>query len=471
METLEEIKTEITAYKIEDLLQACYNYFDFETEKPKALWVPLTIMKWTYLYGTRMNPTMPLTPQAFQTLFDAVMEFQPDHISQYIKNASISKAFTIIHYQQFYLQTAVHKERFATQLKLFDVLKSKYDIAISFERLFHFSIKDFISLMQLTWLYSAMKPSEYPSTKIQGYISQTYLDTLYDLFGKIKTDRFFSQLMITPATAATEAKKWNGIRNEEQQNMDRSFMTLFPFQLFNNQIRIVDHSVFKYSLNYYIYDIMKLKDPRFTTEFGARFEKYIQLGLDEMNVPYKIEKSIKNLLNKKSKVVDFMVDDNILIECKGIEPKALVSINPKDDYIYSTFKDSLLKAYYDQMLSVTKELNPSSENWGIIITHKIIFWSDFRDLYTYTKAYYNNSDDNTQLPPENVFIMDIHTWDLVVNVITTGQTTLPDLLKKARNANANHLTRKAQFDMQLDDFDLRQFQLSYLKEELKLLKI
>lgn len=471
LETLDEIKAEINAYEIEDILQACYNYFDLKTSKPKALWVPLTIMKWTYLYGTRVKPVKPLTDRAFQNLFDAVLDFQPDHISQYLRNGNISKAFTIIHYQQFYLQTVIHTERFATQLKLYSTLISKYDIQQSFEHLFKLSIKEFISIMQLMWLYSSMKPSEYPKTKIEGYVSQPFLDILYDLFGKIKTDRFFLQLMITPNTAAKEAIKWNGIRKEEHQNMERSFLTLFPFQFFNNQIRIVDHSILKYSLNYYIYDIMKLKDPKFTTEFGARFEKYIQLGLEEMKVAYKPENKIRTMLPKGSKLVDFVVDDNIFIECKAIEPKALSSINPQDDYIYSTFKDSLLKAYYDQMLSVTKKLNSNNENWGIIITHKIVFWSDFRDLYNFTKSYYCNSDDNFQLPPENVFIMDIYTWDLVVNVISTRQTTLLNLITKARNSNANPQTRKAQFEMHLDDFNLRQFQLSYLIEELKMLKI
>ncbi|WP_452223824.1 hypothetical protein [Lacinutrix chionoecetis] len=471
LETIEELKQEINSYEMVALLKACYNYFDIEIEKPKALWVPLTIMKWTYLYGTRTKPVKPLTVTAFRTLFDAIMEFDPDHISNYMKSQGIHRAFAILHYQQFYLQTAVHKERFSTQLKLYENLKSRYDISASFKKKTGLSITEFLRILQCMWLYAQMKQSEFPNTKITGYVSQPILDSMSDIFGKIQTERFINLLMITPLTAAKEAKKWKGTNATKYEIMEHSFLTLFPFQWFENSVRIVHPSVFNYTANYYIYDYMKINDPKFTTEFGARFEKYIQLGLDEININYKIESEVKRSLSAKHKVVDFLIDDNILLECKAIEPKPLASINPTDDYVYSSYKDSLLKAYYDQMLPVSKFLNPNQENWGIVITHKNIFWSDYRELYQITKDRYANSTDNSQLPPENVFIMDIHTWDLVINVIATGQTTLPDLLKKARNANANHLTRKAQFDMQLDDFDLRQFQLSYLAKETELLKL
>ena len=86
LETIEELKREINSYEMVALLKACYNYFDIEIEKPKALWVTLTIMKWTYLYGTRTKPVKPLTVKAFQTLFEAIMEFDPDHISNYMKS-------------------------------------------------------------------------------------------------------------------------------------------------------------------------------------------------------------------------------------------------------------------------------------------------------------------------------------------------------------------------------------------------
>ncbi|WP_179021848.1 hypothetical protein [Winogradskyella forsetii] len=465
LKSFDEIKLKINSYKIEDLLQACYNYFDFETDKPKALWVPLTMMKWIYLYGPRVLPVKELSIESFNDLFDSIMNFDPDHISNYIKNQGGFRAFAILHYQQFYLQTAVYKERFSTQLKLYDVLKSKYNIAESFEQKTGLSVKDFLGILQLVWLYAAMKQSDYPKTKITGYLSKEIMDVLNEVFGKFKTHQFIHLLMITPANAATEAKKWSGTNKEKYENMEHSFLTLFPFQLFNNAVRIVHPSVFNYTANYYIYDYMKLNDPKFTTEFGSRIEKYVQLGLDEMKISYQIESSIKTLLPAKSKVVDFIIDHNIFIECKAIEPKPLASINPTDDYIYSSYKDSLLKAYFEQILQVSKMLNPKEENWGIVITHKTMFWSDFRELFEFSKNKYPNKGDTHHLPPGNVFIMDIHTWDSLINLVSSGQITLIELLIKARNNNETPKTRKAQFDMQLDDFELNQYQLTYLKEE------
>ena len=207
LETIEELKREINSYEMVALLKACYNYFDIEIEKPKALWVTLTIMKWTYLYGTRTKPVKPLTVKAFQTLFEAIMEFDPDHISNYMKSQGIHRAFAILHYQQFYLQTAVHKERFSTQLKFYEILESRYDISASFKKKTGLSITEFLRILQCMWLYAQMKQSEFPNTKITGYVSQPILDSMSEIFGKIQTERFINLLMITPLTAAKEAKK------------------------------------------------------------------------------------------------------------------------------------------------------------------------------------------------------------------------------------------------------------------------
>jgi hypothetical protein len=54
-------------------------------------------------------------------------------VGKHLKAGEIQKAFTVLQYPQFYLQTAVYSERFATQLKLDDIVSSKYEIGASFE--------------------------------------------------------------------------------------------------------------------------------------------------------------------------------------------------------------------------------------------------------------------------------------------------------------------------------------------------
>ena len=469
--TLEDIKNNIKSYYVEDLLHACYNYLDFKSEQMKPIWVALLLMKWTYLYSSKSYPVKILTNKGFRELFDSIHNFNPKHISNFIKSGNVNKAFTIIHYQQFYLQTAVHKERFSTQLKLYEGLNSRYDIGKSFEEKTGLSIFDFIFILQLTWLWVHIDHLNKEGLIFEGYLSQDFIEVSSEIIGFEKVKKFIRQLILYPKYAISEVQKWNGIRKEEWQTMERSFFTLFPFQYFNHGVKVIHQSVLHYSINYYVYDYLKINDPKFTTEFGARFEKYIELGLKEIKADYITETTIKKLLPAKHKVVDFKIEENIYIECKAIEASAYMSINPTDDLLYSSLKDSILKAYYEQLLSVTKTLSEDKENWGIILTYKTFFWSQFTDLYKFTKEFYTDIDSINHLPPRNVFIIDIYTWDKIINIIKTKQATLVFLLQEAREANRNEQTRKQQFDMHLDHYNINQHQLSYLTEESKRLEI
>ena len=275
--TFDNIKNSIKSYYVQDLLQACYNYLDFKSEQMKPLWVPLLLMKWTYLYSSKSYPVKILTDKCFRELFESISNFNPEHISNFIKSGNVNKAFTILHYQQFYLQTRVHKERFSTQLKLFEGLHTRYDISKSFEEKTGLSIFDFIFIMQLTWLWVHIDGLNKKGLKFEGYLSQDFLDVTTKIVGQEKIKKFIGQLILYPNYAISEVQKWKGVKNEVWQTMERSFFTLFPFQYFNHGIKVVHKSVLHYSINYYIYDYLKLNDPKFTTAFGARFEKYIEL--------------------------------------------------------------------------------------------------------------------------------------------------------------------------------------------------
>ena len=157
---------------------------------------------------------------------------------------------------------------------------------------------------------------------------------------------------------------------------------MFPFQIHIGEIRVIHSSVFKHTVNYFVYDYLKANDILFGAEFGKRFEKYIELGLQEVNLNYKTENDLKKILPPNSNVVDFMlVDESIFLECKAIELQPYPSINPTDELIYNSLKDSIIKAYSKQLLPTAKLLKSNSENWGIILTYKQLFWSEFSEVW------------------------------------------------------------------------------------------
>jgi hypothetical protein len=466
------IRNRIREYKRQDLLQACYNVLDNKEKEPQPVWVLFLLMKWTYLYGEDVYPPKILTDKQFANIYNSILNFNQEHVSSFIKQGKIDRAFHLLFSQQFYLQEWVSKEKFATQLKLFCTLRSKYDINAKFETETGFSTFDFIYLMQITWLYVNSDDLGKKEWGYNGYLSNNFLQIASKITDINKVKSFLKLLVLDPINPNEKIVNFKrSVRAEELQSLERTFFTLYPFQFFNNGIRVIHKSVFNYSTIYYIYDYLKANDGAFTTEFGLRFEKYIELGIKEVPFEYLNETEIERKLPPHSTTVDFYLTDfNVFIECKAIEIQPYPSVNPTDDLLYSSLKDSVLKAYFKQLVPVSKALNGDGENWGIILTYKKLFWSHFVDLYKLGKEKFDLQDD-IHLPPENVFITDIYTWDKVVQIVKSGQATILDILKIAKANNSVGKTKKATFDMHLDIYDIQKYDLTYLTDELEKLKI
>lgn len=470
--TFTYIKNRIREHSKQDLLQACYNILDDKKDElKKPIWFVFLLMKWTYLYGGEKYPNKPLTREKLVKILKSITDFNEEHISDFIKSGEIQRAFHILYSQQFYLQTYVSKNKFATQLKLYNSLKSKYDINQSFLEKTGFNILDFIKIMQLTWLYTNIDELKKPGLHFNGYLESDFLQITSSMVEEDKLIKFLKLLVLDPVNPNEKITQFKrNIRKEELQSLERSFFTMYPFQYFNGKIKVVHKSIFNYTLNYFIYDYLKSNDKEFTTEFGLRFEKYIELGIKELNYKYTSENELKKILPKNSNVVDFYINDsNIFIECKAIELQAYPSINPTDEIIYNAIKDSLIKAYFKQLLNVSKTLKEDEENWGIILTYKKLYWSHFTDLYEIGKSKQKKKIDNKHLPPENVFIIDLHTWDRIVNIINDEKTTLLEILQLAKKNNFQ--SKKQSFDMHLDDFENNPLNLSYLQPEIEQLEI
>ncbi len=471
--TFKYIRNRIREHSKSNLLQACYNILDDKKDKHKPIWYVFLLMKWTYLYGGESYPLKPLTDRRLSNILKSITDFNSEHISGFIKGGNLNRAMQILYSQQFYLQTSVYKEKFATQLKLYSSLKSKYDIGRSFETKTGFTVFDFIHITELTWLAVNIDELKKDGLYFDGYLGNDFLKIASEVTDVEKVRSFLKLLVLDPINPNDKIAKFKrSLKREELQSMERTFFTQYPFQYFNNRIKLVHKSVFNYVINYYIYDYLKSNDDKFTTEFGLRLEKYIELGIKEMKYDYLREVDLKKTLPKGSNLVDFVITkDNIFIESKAVELQPYPSINPTDELLFNSLKDSLLKAYFKQLINVSKVISANDEGWGIILTYKKLFWSDFSDLYELGKDKFDEYSDIKFLPPENVFIIDVYTWDRIVNIVKDENTTLLKILKLAKKNNSNHKTKKQSFDMHLDVFENNSLNLSYLKEELKQLKI
>lgn len=472
--TFTYIRNRIREHSKQDLLHACYNILDDKKDEGRnPIWYVFLLMKWTYLYGEEKYPLKPLTSSRLSRILRSIQDFNKDHVSNFVKDDGIDRALHILSSQQFYLQTSVYLGKFATQLKIYHTIKSKYNINNSFFNKTGLNILDFIKIMQLVWLYINSDRLNTPKLKFNGFLELDFFPIAEKIIDIEKVKKFLQLLILDPINPNDKIKKFKrNLKKEELQSLERTFFTLYPFQLYQGKFRLIHKAVFNYTINYYIYDYLKSFDEKFTTDFGLRLEKYFELGLKELKYQYINENKLKKILPDKSNLVDFYLNEyNIFIECKAIELQAYPSVNPTDDLVYNSLKDSIIKAYFKQLIPVSKYISGENENWGIILTYKRLFWSQFTALYELGQKKLDEEIDIDHLPPENVFIIDLYSWDRIVSLINNENVSLIEILKLAKKNNSDPKTKKQFFDMHLDVYPNNRFTLSYLKEEIELLRI
>lgn len=462
------IRNRISEYRKDDLFNYCYEQLDKNKNKQFPIWYIFTLIKWTIIYGEKKYPPKQLTPEKFGKIFNDISNFNEEHISNFLKEKRADKAFQILYNQQFYLQKTVYKEIYATQLKLFSTIKGKHDIEKSFFEKTGFKILDFLYIQQIFWLYINIGELKQQGLYFAGFFDSHFLNLVSGMTSIEKVQHFINLLTLNPNNAEESISNFrHKINKVDLQTMEMSFFTMFPFAVWKNQIKLVHSSIFKHTINYYIYDFLKSQDENFTTDFGYRLEKYIELGLKEIQADYKTETQLKKVLPTNSNLTDFFIEnENIFIESKATEMQALPSVNPTDELIYNSLKSSLFKAYFEQLVPVSKLLQPDKENWGIIITYKEFFWSNFTKLFEIGKDKYDANQSFAHIPPQNVFIIDIYTWDKVIQIVKDKKATLSEILQKARENNSKPETSKQLFDMQLDEYDIKTLNLSYLANEI-----
>lgn len=444
---------------------------DLLEEKNLPIWHYLLLIKWTLLYGSDKGKKA-LSQEKLITLLQYAQKFEKKSLDAYVKKNEWDKVFQIVGYQQFYLQQQVHWSDFARQLKLFGPsLKSRYDIEKSFNELAGLKLFDFIFFMHILWIFT-LANSMRKGVIYTGYIGEEIHEMMKDIFNlKVEFDSFLVLLTLDIKNVVKFITQYKtGINTPHLQAFEMSFFTRLPFvQYTENQYEIVHRNIFNYCCNHFLYDYLKTNDQKFTEEFGRRFEKYVELGLKEAGVTYAGEQDLIKTFGKGEKVVDYIVDRQVLIECKGIEPKPLSSVIPEDEIIYNAFKDSIFKAYLKQMLNVAKlHEGLNGPLYGIIICYKDFYLSSLDDFSTILNeevrsVCLQNGWEVNPLPPENVFVINIVNWDIIVEHVREKRITLPKLLKEA--VSQNRKGKNKWFLGLLNEYGSATAKLPYLESE------
>lgn len=467
--TLESINTQI----IEQLRRT-----EIDKNYHLPIWHLLLLLKWNYEFYPKKYKAKIATINDLGKLMEQIEALEmSNNLFNLSKSLHFQKPFIMMAHQQFIYQNSVYWDTFARQSILFYELKNKYDINKSFKNLTKIDLNIFINISFVIWLFTFKSLEPGYDCKIRfmrdGYLSQDDYKHLIELFDKNDINNFINLLSFSGDNINNILEKDKRVlKNYNLQSFEQSIFTRRPFLVFQNKFIVPHKNVLKHNFTHFIYEYLKTNDDKFTTEFGSRMEKYVKLGLDEVKFNYITEKQLEKKIGLKNNLVDFVIDNNILIEVKAIEIKPYASVNPDDKILANEFRKNLVKAYAKQMVNVANKLHDKEVFYGIIITYKKLFLGNSEDIWEQflkeETLKIRKDEELKVIPYKNLFFIDIVSWDMLIQIVKNKKFSLIEILNKIKETDSNPKTKKFSFSMHLeDDFELEKFDLNYLLDTYK----
>lgn len=466
------IRNKIKSFSYDSLAILLLNSLKYleKQDNLTAFWHPLLLLKWTIEFAEDKYPPKIAKKDDVTKMLKKIGELEMSHSTFYPDSYdSLRKSMTILGYQQLMYQELCSWDVFARQVVLYLHCEHKFEIDISFNKLTNLKIIEFLQMLYYIWYF--IFRNEVKEIKYYGYVSNNMLAFIENQYGKQKLQAFLDLLMICRENihSVLESDKRN-VRNYNLQPFETSIFTRKPLFLFRDKYYIPHKDVVKHTAKYFLYEFLKSKEESFTTEFGIRMEKYLELGLRELNINYINETELKRTIGRNNNLVDFIVDEQILIEAKAIEMKPYVGTNPTDELLANEFRQNITKAYAKQMLNVIKTMPNNTEYFGIIVTYKKLNLGNASDIWHQflKEETLKIIDIQTTylLPIQNLFFIDLPTWDILMQVLKTESISLVQILKDVRQSDSEFKTKKEWFAMHLDKYNIQQLDLEYLKKGL-----
>lgn len=307
-------------------------------------------------------------------------------------------------------------------------------------------------------------------------MNDDFFNYFTEKYSQEELDNYLSLLSIKNNSDFDELHR---LKREILQLYETNFFITKPLIYFKNEYRIPHRAIFLQTITHFVYNYLKRNLPQFPDMFGYCLEQYLELGLKESNQLYKTESHLKREYELK-KVVDFLVETDILIEVKATELHPRSGVTRASQTLQDDLKTSIVKAYM-QLLSTANSINNMKTWHGIIVTYKEMYlgfgsdaWDEF--LREPLELFLTNSSiDLSILPPENLFFVSVSDWDWIVQILKEDKTiSLKHILQKSKECNLSTDSQEQVFMMEQvlrKYFRVEQFDLSYHQEAYELLDI
>lgn len=365
-------------------------------------------------------------------------------------------------FQQFYLQTSFNLAAFSRQFFLFDELPENHKFKKEFYRTTGVYIDDFLAMsifLNLTFT-EKLKPIK--------------LNDFERIFGSQITREKF-ETFLNAISLDIDAARNFAISKTSKNRISNELYEQTVF--INNPILKIDEIYYPYyravvfrGLEYYIYDTLKASDKEyFMNKFGGLFENYIKRLLKYSKVNFLKEEDLKKVLPRKSKVVDFLVQEgknNIFIDAKAVEMQYSGKINFEPSIIRRAVKSSLVKGI-DQAFEMAENLSSLNEyesiknkdnNFLIIITYK--------ELYILNGLIFEQSLDTStienikdkygkelKIPLKNIYFIPIDSFEYWIELVKEKKITFTEGLIKARENDSKPQSHKMEFSQHVRSWE------------------
>ena len=397
-------------------------------------WKYITLIQFAINYSTDSRFLPEASRYDCRRILDKITKVEEKYILENFGfgNEKVTrKTMSIFSNQQFWLYNKFSEYDITRQLILFvDLDTDSNSFQEIFERKYNVSIPRFLEFSFLTDLsFKTVDKQTY-----NGRINSNLQMLLCAISNDNEKDSYLNLLTLgKEKPRKEELQEILKLKSPILQPFDISHWIKKPFLINRNQIRIIGTNLFKETIKSFIYDSLK-QEPLFQDKFSTtRFEKYLEMGLLESNVQFENENALKRRISIDSKVIDFLIENRILVECKATELVPLPSVSPEDEIVYKSIKTTIAKAF-DQFFEFGKSLN-SEGLYGLIVTYKPMFLGNGIDISQESMKEFSKGlteEEMKMLPFENIFIISIDEWDSLIQLVKHENCTVYKILNKIK---------------------------------------
>jgi hypothetical protein len=392
-----------------DLLVAVENAKD----KTYPFWNVLVLLKWAYGNCNDSTALRGATIVDIEDIVALINEFH-DGIKLVDFKKGVKSELKKIAFQQFWFQDHIDMEVLCRSEVFFNHIETRVDIDKEFKGTSGLSIPEFLNCVYLLYLYFHRDQFD-KEVQFDGVLYPEDLDVIAPFTGK-ETLITFLQLIIFPMTEPNSLQK---MKLEAYQLYETTLWNRYPLLLVRNQVVLIHRSPLKSMIRNFLYDYLKKNSIPFRTEIGERMEKYVELGIKETNSKYISEKQLQ-VEFPRQKVCDFLIEGDVLVECKAIELSPTAGIKRSKEILQNEFDTNATKAYI-QLLSVASNMK-SKIQFGIVITYKETLLGYGEDTFNefmhepICAFLEKHNMDLSVLPPDRLVYMTVEDWDRLIKL-------------------------------------------------------